>query len=82
MLHAYGSTWLPATLLQRAQRPALVDSLVAASRHWRIGLHFNKGLAGASPEIVAAARDTAVNPASNQIGSARTGALTTRASRR
>jgi FAD/FMN-containing dehydrogenase len=63
VLHAYGSTWLPATLLQRAERPALVDSLVAASRHWRIGLHFNKGLAGASPEIVAAARDTAINPA-------------------
>ena len=63
VLHGYGSTWLPAALLQRAQRPALVDALVAASQHWGIGLHFNKGLAGASPDVVAAARDTAMNPA-------------------
>jgi FAD/FMN-containing dehydrogenase len=63
VLHGYASTWLPAALLERAQRPALVDALVAASRHWGIGLHFNKGLAGAAPEVVAAARDTAVNPA-------------------
>jgi len=63
VLHGYGSTWLPATLLQPAQRPALVGALVAASRHWGLGVHFNKGLAGASPEVIAAARDTPVNPA-------------------
>lgn len=63
VLHGYGSTWLPAALLQKAQRPALVDALVEGSRHWGVGLHFNKGLAGASPEVVAAARDTAINPA-------------------
>jgi FAD/FMN-containing dehydrogenase len=62
-LHAYGSTWMPASLLQVAQRPALVDALFAASRHWGFSLHLNKGLAGASPEVVAAARDTATNPA-------------------
>ncbi len=26
-------------------------------------MHYNKGLAGASPEVIAAARDTAMNPA-------------------
>jgi len=63
VLHGYGSTWLPAALLQPAQRPALVDALVAAAKHWGLGIHFNKGLAGASPEVIAAARDTAMNPA-------------------
>jgi FAD/FMN-containing dehydrogenase len=63
VLHGYGSTWLPVALLQPAQRPALVDALVAAAKHWGFGLHFNKGLAGASPEVIAAARDTAMNPA-------------------
>ena len=63
VLHGYGSTWLPAALLQPAQRPALVDALVSAARHWGFGLHFNKGLAGASPAVIAAARSTAMNPA-------------------
>jgi len=63
VLHGYGSTWLPAALLQPAQRPALVDALIAAARHWGLGLHFNKGLAGAAPAVIAAARDTAMNPA-------------------
>ena len=34
-----------------------------ARRHWRVALHFNKGLAGAPAEAIAAARDTATNPA-------------------
>ena len=42
---------------------ALVDALFAASRHWGVSLHFNKGLAGAPAEALAAARDTAMNPA-------------------
>ncbi|HSC00992.1 MAG TPA: FAD-binding oxidoreductase [Burkholderiaceae bacterium] len=63
VLHGYSSTWLPAALLQPAQRPALVDALVAAARRWSLGLHFNKGLAGASPAVIAAARQTAINPA-------------------
>ena len=37
--------------------------MFAGSRHWRIALHFNKGLAGAPAEEVVAARDTATNPA-------------------
>ena len=48
----------------RARRAALADALFAASRHWGVSLHVNKGLAGAPAEaIVAAARDTAMNPA-------------------
>jgi len=62
-LHAYRSTWLPAGLLADDRRDALVDALFDSTRHWRMTLHFNKGLAGAPPEAVAAARDTATNPA-------------------
>jgi FAD/FMN-containing dehydrogenase len=61
-LHAYQSTWLPVSLLADDERGALADALFAGSRRWRIGLHFNKGLAGAPAEAVAAARDTATNP--------------------
>ena len=63
VLHGYQSMWLSAALLQPARRPALCDALFAATRHWGFGLHFNKGLAGASPQVLAAARDTAMNPA-------------------
>ena len=62
-LHGYGSTWLPAALLQPERRAALADALLAASRHWGVSLHLNKGLAGAPADAVAAARDTATNPA-------------------
>src|SRR5436190_4295960 len=62
-LHAYQSTWMPAALLADDKRPALADALFAASRRWRLALHFNKGLAGAPAEAIAAARDTATNPA-------------------
>jgi FAD/FMN-containing dehydrogenase len=62
-LHAYQSTWMPAALLDR---PALADALFAASRHWGFALHFNKGLAGAPAEAVAAARDTATHPAATE----------------
>jgi hypothetical protein len=48
-LHGYSSTWLPAALLQPARRAALADALFAASRHWGVSLHLNKGLAGAPP---------------------------------
>jgi FAD/FMN-containing dehydrogenase len=62
-LHGYESAWLPARLLARAARPRLAEALFAASRHFEIGLHFNKGLAGAPAAEIAAARDTATNPA-------------------
>ncbi|MBT9465595.1 FAD-dependent oxidoreductase [Hydrogenophaga sp.] len=63
VLHGYQSAWLPAALLQDGQRKALCDALHSATRHWGVSLHVNKGLAGASADAVAAAKDTAMNPA-------------------
>ena len=63
VLYGYQSTWLPAALLRDDQRPALADALFAATRHWAVSLHLNKGLAGAPAQVLAAARDTAINPA-------------------
>ena len=63
VLHGYQSAWLPASLQQKEQRESLGDALFAASRHWRVSLHLNKGLAGAPAEVIASARDTAMNPA-------------------
>ncbi len=62
VLHGYRSAWLPASLLQKGQQHRLVEALVASSRHRGVALHFNKGLAGASTEDLAAAKDTAMNP--------------------
>lgn len=62
-IHGYGSAWLPQALLQPARQKALADALFAASQHWDFALHFNKGLAGGTKEALAAARDTAMNPA-------------------
>jgi FAD/FMN-containing dehydrogenase len=63
VLHAQQSSWLPGALLQPDRREALIDALFAASRHWQFALHVNKGLSGARPEVIAAARNTAINPA-------------------
>lgn len=63
VIHGYQSAWLPDGLLQPARREALADALFAATRHWGVALHVNKGLAGAPADDVAAARDTATNPA-------------------
>jgi FAD/FMN-containing dehydrogenase len=60
--HGYESLWLPASLLEKEQQKQLADALFAGSRHWRVSLHFNKGLAGAPADAVAASRDTAMNP--------------------
>lgn len=62
-LHGYQSTWMPASLLKKDQQELLTDALFASSRYWRVALHFNKGLAGAPADAIAAARDTATNPA-------------------
>jgi FAD/FMN-containing dehydrogenase len=63
VLHSYQSTWLPASLLEAGRQEELADTLFAASRQWRVSLHVNKGLAGAPPEAIEAARDTVTNPA-------------------
>ncbi|MBV8836147.1 MAG: FAD-dependent oxidoreductase [Alphaproteobacteria bacterium] len=62
-IHGFESVWLPAALLRGAARDRLVDALFAASRNWSVELHFQKGLAGAVPETLAATRDTPINPA-------------------
>jgi FAD/FMN-containing dehydrogenase len=62
-LHGYRSVWMPASLLEKDRQAALAEALFAASRHWPVSLHFNKGLAGAPPAELAAAKDTAMNPA-------------------
>jgi FAD/FMN-containing dehydrogenase len=61
-LNAYQSAWLPEALLEKNQQSRLVDALHAAARHWGLGLHFNKGLAGAPATALARSRDTATNP--------------------
>lgn len=63
VLYAFQSQWLPASLLGSDSQERLTNALFAASRHWQVGLHFNKGLAGAPADAIAAARDTAMNPA-------------------
>jgi hypothetical protein len=60
---AYESLWLPAALLEAEQQSRLADALYAASRHWGFSIQFNKALAGAPDEAIAASRDTATNPA-------------------
>ena len=62
-IQGYELVWMPGPLIEPANQARLVDALFAASRQWRVTLHFNKGLAGAPAEEVAAARDTATNPA-------------------
>ena len=60
--HAYTSAWLPASLLKPQNRVRLVDAWFAASRHWTVSFHFNKGLAGATGAAIETARNTAMNP--------------------
>ena len=50
-------------MLEADRRESLVDALVAAAKRWEVSLDFKKGLAGAPVEKIAAARDTAMNPA-------------------
>jgi berberine-like enzyme len=62
-IHGFESMWLPASLLHQDRRPMLVEALLAASRHWSVELHFQKGLAGGSGTALAATKETATNPA-------------------
>jgi FAD/FMN-containing dehydrogenase len=59
----YESLWLPASLLESDSQQRLADALFSSSRYSSVGLHFNKGLAGAPQEAIAAAKDSAMNPA-------------------
>lgn len=62
-MYGYESLWLPEALLKGDARARLAGALFAASRPWGVSLHFNKGLAGAPPEEIAAAKEVATNPA-------------------
>jgi FAD/FMN-containing dehydrogenase len=59
----YESLWLPASLLENDSQQHFADALFASSRYSDFALHFNKGLAGAPADAIAAAKDTAMNPA-------------------
>lgn len=63
VLWAYESLWMPASLLHDDSQEKLANALFAASRLKEVELHFNKGLAGAPPEAIAAAKNTAMNAA-------------------
>ncbi len=62
-IFGYELVWLPAALLAADRQDALADALFATSRIWPMELHFQKALAGAPPDAIAATRDTAINPA-------------------
>jgi len=62
VIHDFQSLWMPATSLQPRHQAALSEALVAASGHWPVEMHFQKGLAGARPAVIAAALDTPMNP--------------------
>lgn len=61
-INNYTSRWLPRSLFEPEAAAALVDALFQASRHARVVLHINKGLSGASEEVLARERTTSVNP--------------------
>ena len=50
-------------MLEPGQRGRLAEALFAATDHWAVALHVNKGLAGADAADLAAAKDTAMNHA-------------------
>ncbi len=59
----YRSAWLPSALLDEERIDVLARTIVSAVETWDFAFHFNKGLAGAPAAEIAAARDTAMNPA-------------------
>jgi FAD/FMN-containing dehydrogenase len=59
----FQSLWLPASLLEGDSQQRLADALFTGSRSSGVSLQFNKGLAGAPPDALARAKDTATNPA-------------------
>lgn len=63
VIWGFESLWLSAALLRDDSQEKLADALFSASRLSEVELHFNKGLAGANPQVIAAAKDTAMNPA-------------------
>ena len=61
-IFSYLSRWIPLAMF--VDTPGdLVEAMHAASRLARVTLHVNKGLAGASEEVIARERMTSLNPA-------------------
>ena len=61
-LNTYLSRWIPLQLFIDAPDD-LAATLFDASRLAKIGIHFNKGLAGVPDEVVAREKNTSINPA-------------------
>ena len=61
-IYGYDSLWLSRAMLEPGRQGALAEALFIASRRRSVEMHFQKGLAGASPTALAATRDTAMNP--------------------
>lgn len=62
-VHAMQSQWLSEKLLLPSRLRDLSSALFDASRFRSVGLHFNKGLAGAPKAAISSALETAINPA-------------------
>ena len=60
--YAYQSRWIPLRLFEGDNAKRLAELLFQASRNWSVGLHFNKGQAGASVEAVRTGREISMNP--------------------
>ncbi|MFZ1990610.1 MAG: FAD-binding oxidoreductase, partial [Alphaproteobacteria bacterium] len=58
-IYGYDSLWLPKSLLGTSE---LVDAMLTASRFKMVRCFFNKGLAGAPSDAIAATLKTATNP--------------------
>lgn len=58
----YESAWLSQDLLGEAKAAMLADTIIDAAKLVRFAFHFQKGLAGASEDRLADARDTPVHP--------------------
>jgi len=63
VLYGFQSLWLPRTLLDAGRREEFAERLTDAGRFSTVELHFQKGLAGANAETLAAVRETPMNPA-------------------
>ena len=61
--YTYQSRWLPLDRFEGPEAARLAEAMFQASRHRSFDLHFNKALAGASPEALARNRETSMNPA-------------------